>query len=208
MRNASTAERILSRVTTPERAAAIVGDLAEEARTRGTLWFWFHVFCTALSHMQLSEEQRLGLIFGLICGGMWMGLLILGNLGGTTVLGNIRDNHPRVYGTTRYFGLGGLLVPVMTGLSAAYRMGGSMRAALRVGLISGLISGVMCLLTIVPMMILFHDAMMLDPSNIQEFVRAWDMLWVGPLLGLTIGTLGAFFGKAMFRGDQKRATAR
>ena len=140
MLNANRAERILSRGTIPERAAAIVGDLAEEARTRGTLWFWFHVFRTALSQMRLSEEQRLSLIFGLIGGGMWMGLLILGNLGGTAVLGNIRDNHPRVYGATRYFALGGLLVPVMTGLSAAYRMGGSMRAALRAGLLSGFIS--------------------------------------------------------------------
>jgi hypothetical protein len=227
MLNANRAERILSRGTTPERAAAIVGDLAEEARTRGTLWFWFHVFRTALSQMRLSEEQRLSLIFGLIGGGMWMGLLILGNLGGTAVLGNIRDNHPRVYGATRYFALVGLLVPVMTGLSAAYRMGGSMRAALRAGLLSGFISGVMCLLTIVPMTIVFHDAMMLDPSNIREFARGagripsqaelshflyWDalggglnMLWVGPLLGFTLSTLGAFFGKAMFRGDQKRA---
>jgi hypothetical protein len=228
MLNANRAERILSSVTTPERAAAIVGDLAEEARTRGTRWFWFHVLRTAWSHMRLSEEQRLGLIFGLICGGMWMGLLILGNLGGTAVLGNIRDNHPRVYGMTGSFALGGLLVPVMTGLLAAYRMGGSMRAALRVGLLSGLISGVMCLLTIVPITILFHGAMMLDPSNIHEFARSagrapsqaelshflyWDalggglnMLWIGSLLGLTLGTLGAFFGKAMFHGDQKRAT--
>jgi hypothetical protein len=192
VRSANTAEKILSRVTTPERAAAIVGDLAEEARKRGTLWFWFHVFRTAVSHFRavarLSEEQRLGLIFGLISGAVWIGLFVLGNL---------RENHTGIYRAPRGVGLGGLLIPAITGLSAAYRMGGSMRAALRVGLLSGFISGVICLLTIVPITILFHGAMTHD-----ALAGGLNMLWVGPLLGLTIGALGAFFGKAIFRGDR------
>jgi hypothetical protein len=40
MRKADAAERILSLTTTPERAVSIVGDLTEQARVHGTVWFW------------------------------------------------------------------------------------------------------------------------------------------------------------------------
>jgi hypothetical protein len=67
--------------------------------------------------------------------------------------------------------------------------------------------------------ILFHDAMMLDPSNIHELSRGaqrlptqaelsaflyWDAIgggfnhiWIGPLLGITFGGIGAMVGKSM-----------
>jgi hypothetical protein len=67
------------------------------------------------------------------------------------------------------------------------------------------------------MVMLFHEALMLDPSNIHEFARTahrvpteaelsnflyWDALggalnhlWIEPLLGLTVGAVGAIFGK-------------
>ncbi|SPE33890.1 hypothetical protein SBA3_2070003 [Candidatus Sulfopaludibacter sp. SbA3] len=32
-------------------------------------------------------EKRLSILFGLLIGGMWMGEVLLGNLGGTSVLG-------------------------------------------------------------------------------------------------------------------------
>jgi hypothetical protein len=47
MRNAQVAEWILSLVTTPERAAATVGDLLENAASRSR--FWFGVWRTAFS---------------------------------------------------------------------------------------------------------------------------------------------------------------
>jgi magnesium-transporting ATPase (P-type) len=40
MQRADAAEWILSLATSPERAASIAGDLAEEAPSHGTLWFW------------------------------------------------------------------------------------------------------------------------------------------------------------------------
>jgi hypothetical protein len=49
MRRASIAEWILSRATTPERAATIVGDLVEGAESHGTVWFWLSVIQTAFS---------------------------------------------------------------------------------------------------------------------------------------------------------------
>jgi hypothetical protein len=48
MRNAATAEWILSLVS--DNAASTVGDLVEEASSRGALWFWASVLRTACSH--------------------------------------------------------------------------------------------------------------------------------------------------------------
>jgi hypothetical protein len=71
--------------------------------------------------------------------------------------------------------------------------------------------------TLISVVILFHGALMKDPSNIQEFARAahrapteaelsnflyrdalagaLNHLWIGPLLGRTAGGIGAVFGK-------------
>lgn len=43
------AEWLLARFTTPDRAAAILGDLTEIATTRGNLWFWAAYLRTLLS---------------------------------------------------------------------------------------------------------------------------------------------------------------
>ncbi len=71
--------------------------------------------------------------------------------------------------------------------------------------------------TLICIVMLFHDAMMLDTTNIREFAaRAhhipttaelssflyWDAiggavnhLWIGPLLGVTVGGASAMLGK-------------
>jgi hypothetical protein len=49
MRTASTAEWILCRVTTKERAVSMVGDLVEIQERKGLLWFWLSVARVALS---------------------------------------------------------------------------------------------------------------------------------------------------------------
>jgi hypothetical protein len=161
-------------------------------------------------------EKELSTIFGLLIGGMWMGEILLGNLGGTSVFGNLRDVHPRVYAMAAWFALGAVVVTWIGGLVAAYRTG-RISAALRVGVWSGLLSGGIVFVTGMSMVILFHGALMKDPSNIHEFARAahrapteaelskflyWDALggalnhlWIGPLLGLTIGGIGAIVGK-------------
>ncbi len=51
MHNAAIAEWILSLVVTPDRAASTVGDLVEEASSRGILRFWSCVLQTAGSHL-------------------------------------------------------------------------------------------------------------------------------------------------------------
>ena len=67
MPSAAVAEWILSLVAPPDRAASTVGDLVEEASSRGTLWFWSCVLRTAGSHLwhdlTLSPLRMLGLAF-------------------------------------------------------------------------------------------------------------------------------------------------
>jgi hypothetical protein len=84
MRNAAAAEWILSLVVAPDRAASTVGDLVEEASSRGTLWFWSSLLRTACSHfwrdLLVSPLRTVRLAFwGL--GASW----ILGALLGMTV---------------------------------------------------------------------------------------------------------------------------
>jgi hypothetical protein len=174
-------------------------------------------------------ERKLSIIFGLLIGGMWMGEVLLGNLGGTSVLGNLRDVHPRVYAMAGWFGLGAVGVTAMGGAITAYRTG-RISVALRVGVWSGLLSGAIVFLTLMSMVILFHDALMKDPSNIHEFARtahrvpteselstflyrdalggALNHLWIGPLLGLTVRGVGAIFGKWQHNEERARSLNR
>jgi hypothetical protein len=170
-------------------------------------------------------EKKLSTIFGLLIGGMWMGEILLGNLGGTSVFGNVRDVHPRFYAMAGWFALGALGVTGIGGLVAGYQTG-RISAALRVGVWSGLLSGGIVFVNgITTMVILFHGALMKDPSNIHEFARTahrapteaelsrflyWDTLggalnhvWIGPLLGLTIGGIGAVVGKLAHDGTTR-----
>jgi hypothetical protein len=138
--------------------------------------------------------------------------------GGTSVFRNVRDVHPRVYAMAGWFALGAVGATGMGGLIAAYRTS-RISTALRVGVWSGLLSGSMVFVICMSIVTIFHGALMQDPSNIREFARAahraptaaelssflyWDALggavnhlWIGPLLGLTIGGIGAVIGKAM-----------
>jgi hypothetical protein len=122
------------------------GDLSDQALSKGTLWFWSAVVSTTLSAAvsllahgpQRGDERSLGTFFGIVIGGMWTGLLLPGNLGGTSVMGNLRDTHPGIYGMTGWFIVGALMAILCAGMLAAHRTG-SVPAALRVGLRSGLI---------------------------------------------------------------------
>jgi hypothetical protein len=161
-------------------------------------------------------EKRLSILFGLLIGAMWIGEVLLGNLGGTSVFGYLRDVHPRVFALAPAFALAAVIVTLFGGMLAAYQLN-SIPAALRVGVWSGLLSGGIALLTLLAVTFLFHNAMMGDPANIHEFARSahhlpaqaelsrflyidalgggLNHLWIGPLLGVTVGAVGAVFGK-------------
>jgi len=169
--------------------------------------------------------------FGLLIGAAWLSEVVLGNLAGTSVFGNLSGARPSIYGLASLFALCAVGLTAIGGLVAAYRTG-SVAAALRVGIWSGVISGVITLASLVSVTVLFHDAMMKDPSNIHEFARSAhriptenelsgflysdaiaggvNHIWIGPLLGLTVGGLGAFIGKVAHRDrleDRERRAA-
>jgi hypothetical protein len=168
-------------------------------------------------------EKRISITLGFLIGGMWFGEIFVGNLAGTTVLGNLGEYHPGIYAIAAWFAVGAVIVTLMGGMFAAYRTG-SIAAALRVGAWSGLISGGIVFVTVVTLVLLFHGAMMKDPSNIHEFAKTahrvpteaelssflfWDALggganhiWIGPLLGVTAGGIGAVFGKFQFLSER------
>lgn len=54
MRKAAFAQRVLAIATTPDRAAAVVGDLLEEEPSHGRHWFWLTVARTALAFVWLG----------------------------------------------------------------------------------------------------------------------------------------------------------
>ncbi len=58
------AEWMLSQVTPRDRAAATVGDLAEDAATRGRAWFWRSVITTALTHLLRGIGEAPFRLFG------------------------------------------------------------------------------------------------------------------------------------------------
>ncbi|HEY1753985.1 MAG TPA: hypothetical protein VGG72_01220 [Bryobacteraceae bacterium] len=71
------AEWLLALVTTRDRAAATVGDLAERAATRGGVWFWSGVLRTAASLMWRDIAEHPARITGLALLGVYTGMLLL-----------------------------------------------------------------------------------------------------------------------------------
>ena len=63
----------------------------------------------------------------------------MGNLGGTSVFGNLRDGASRLYALAAWFAVGAVSITAIGGLVTAYRSG-SVATALQVGVWSGLIS--------------------------------------------------------------------
>lgn len=130
--------------------------------------------------------------------------------------GNLQDAYPRVDALGGLFAWSAVGTTAIGGFVAAHRTR-SISAALRVGLWSGLISGAITFATLASVVVLFHDAMVRDPSNIREFALSVhrqpseaelsrfsytdglaggvNHLWIGPLLGITVGGIGAVLGK-------------
>ena len=101
MRNAAAAEWILSLVS--DNSASTVGDLVEEASSRGALWFWSGVLRTAGSHLWRGSI-RLSAVHG--------GAGVLGSSGDLVFQRAVRDGHNRgaheycLLGETATLGLG------------------------------------------------------------------------------------------------------
>ena len=85
---------LLTLFTSPEQAQSIEGDLLEEARSRGRLWFWSHVVRTTLALWWTGFSGSPLALLGLTvaCGAAWFLLLFLGEVDdspGLSVFGTI-----------------------------------------------------------------------------------------------------------------------
>jgi hypothetical protein len=189
------AEWILSRVMPVDRAAAVVGDLAEDAVARGPLWFWCSVVRVAVSHF-----LRTGLRFGEFSTGARSGLLI-----GMFWIVLIAGANVGAGGVSVWFASVVLLVMLMTGMTVGERTG-SIRSALRVALYSGLLSGLICFIGLLAFTTVFSPSRA-EPSKFLDrdaLGGALNMLWISPMLTILFGAAGAVFGKALRRNDEKQ----
>jgi hypothetical protein len=165
--------------------------------------------------------RSLSLFFGLLIGAMWMGEVLFGNLGDTSVLGNVRTLHFHAYRVVGWsFVCGALAFTALGGFYTAY-LTGSVSAALRVAIWSGLISGAITLATLMGMTAFFLDALRQSPSDLAEFARSGDKslshflyldalagglnhLWIGPALGIILGSIGATAGKQFWHSPDEK----
>jgi hypothetical protein len=156
--------------------------------------------------------RRLSLVFGLLIGAMWMVQILFGNLGDTSVFGNVRTFHFHTYRVIGWsFIWCALALILLSGFYTAYRTG-NVRTALRVAVWSGLIGGAIALVTGMGMTALFFGALSHSPSDLAEFARSGDpsfahylymdtlggglnLLWICPALGVVLGSLGAAAGR-------------
>lgn len=68
--------------------------------------------------------RRLSLLFGLLIGLMWMAEVLFGNLGDTSVLGNVRTFHFHAYRIVGWsFVWGALVFTMLSGFYTAYQTG-------------------------------------------------------------------------------------
>jgi len=173
-----------------------------------------------------DPDKQLGTVFGILIGAAWVGEILLGNLGGTTVLGNLREHYAQIDHLAASFAVGAVALTA-TGTFLAASEAGWAVSGIRVGIRSGIVSGAIVFVTLMCVVWLFHDAMMLDTANVREFARRahrmpttaelssflyWDAfagavnhLWIGPLLGVTVGGASAVVGKLAYVDKGPRA---
>ncbi len=73
---------LLTLFTSPEHGQSIEGDLLEEARSRGRIWFWSHLVRTTLALWWKGfSESRLALLgLTVACGATWILMLVLAEI--------------------------------------------------------------------------------------------------------------------------------
>ena len=125
MRNAYIAEWILSLVTTPERAAATVGDLLEDGGGHGVVWFWASVLSTMLALLWrdvLSNPRRMARLavigylyqFLLYAAAVLSIAVVLGiGILVAAALGIIDPQHPPVFQNWPISGLFGVVIYIV-----------------------------------------------------------------------------------------------
>lgn len=151
-----------------------------------------------------------------------------GILFGTPMFARLRELYPHFFALPWghwFFVLGGPIVLALAGTVTACRTR-SFAAAVQVGALSGLIGSSILFVTGIGMTVAFHDALMKDPSAVHEYELSmptpptpaqlssfvyWDalggvlmMMWISPLAGMILGSIGGGGGMLILRASQKR----
>lgn len=74
------AEELLSLVTGPERAQSIAGDLAEEARREGALWYWRSVLAVSAAMFFQRFGRARWRTLGFLAGGLLLWLVLYASI--------------------------------------------------------------------------------------------------------------------------------
>ena len=151
---------LLTLFTSPEHAQSIEGDLLEEARSRGRIWFWSHLVRTTVAlWWKASSESPLALLgLTVACGAAWFLVLFVGEV----------DDSPGLVV------FGPLLVGFVCVRAAPVR---GIHASVSVAFLAGAIVAVLYILTYLQV----ENVAFLKPS-LWEGVVAGGMLLLGSLV--------------------------
>ncbi|MBV9614662.1 MAG: hypothetical protein JO031_04295 [Ktedonobacteraceae bacterium] len=170
------------------------------------MYGWFALFRTKASTPAERMALRQGVLWGLLCGVVWIIELLVANVGNPQVE---QFSHILYYGTA----LAGYLLPGLVGLLTAWRTR-RITLGLQAGLLCGMFGGLMIFLASFVLSALFLQAGQSDPQTIHEFQRSGlpDIttymvgdylggmiahLWIGLITGSFLGALGGAIGKAI-----------
>ena len=124
MSKLSLSAMLLTLFTSPEHAQSIEGDLMEEARSRGRIWFWSNIVRTTLAlwWKGFSDSPLALLGLTLACGATWLLMVVLAEvddspglwLFGTFLVGFVWVRAVPVRGIYASVAVMFLAVPIMT----------------------------------------------------------------------------------------------
>ena len=168
------------------------------------LYGWVALVRTRVATLHERIVVWQGMIWGLLCGGVWIIELMVANLLGPQ-FGWL--NAVLYVGTT----VGGYLLPGLAAVLAARRTE-RIGAGIQAGLLCGMVGGIMIFLASAALAPLLLAAGQHDPQTLHEFQRSGlpnvttfivgdylagmiAHLWIGLITGLVLGTIGGALGK-------------
>jgi hypothetical protein len=173
--------------------------------------------------------RKLSWTFGVLLGVMATIGYAAGSLFGTQLFAHLRELYPYFFGLPWghwFFVWGVPIVLALAGTVTACRTR-SFAAAVQVGTLSGLIGSSILFITGMGMTVAFHDAIMQDPGAVHEYELSMPtpptpaelssfvyvdalggvlmMLWIIPLEGMILGSIGGGGGMLILLAGHKRS---
>jgi len=142
-----------------------------------------------------AEALRLGGVFGLLIGGLWIVEVLTGNL--------IAIDSTPSHVIYRVSTAGAFLLPLVAGGAGAARTG-RVGTGLAVGFWSGLLSGLMTFLTLMAVTYVFMGVLAHDPQNLHDYAHSGERTLATFIVGDSLfgasahlALIGAAWGSAL-----------